>query len=43
MTTVFNEWRNKPLDEILYQCRELVEDTDFPTVKKWRADGGKIL
>jgi benzoyl-CoA reductase subunit C len=43
MTPVFNEWRNKPLDEILYQCRELVEDTDFPTVKKWRADGGKIL
>ncbi len=43
MSAVFNEWRNKPLDDILYQCRELVEDTDFPTVKKWRAEGGKIL
>jgi len=32
-----------PLDELLYQCRELVEDADFPTVKKWQAGGGKVL
>ena len=43
MPAVFTEWQGKPLDEILYQCRDLVEDTDFPTVKKWRAAGGKIL
>ncbi len=39
---VFDEWRDKPLDEILYTCRDLVEDTDFPTVAKWRAAGGKV-
>ncbi len=33
----------KPLDEILYQCRELVEDPDYPTVKRWRAMGGKVV
>jgi len=32
-----------PLDELLYECRELVEDADFPTVKKWQAGGGKVL
>lgn len=32
-----------PLDELLYECRELVEDSDFPTVKKWQAQGGKVL
>lgn len=39
----FPEWRNQPLEEILYHCRELLEDTDFPTVKRWRAAGGKVL
>jgi benzoyl-CoA reductase subunit C len=40
---VFPEWRNQPLDEMLYQCRELVEDTDFPTVQRWRDAGGKVV
>ncbi len=40
---VFEAWRDQPLDEVLYQCRELVEDVDFPTVKRWRAAGGKVL
>ena len=39
----FREWRNKPLDEVLYQCRELLEDIDFPTVRRWREMGGKVL
>jgi benzoyl-CoA reductase subunit C len=30
-------------DELLYQCRELLEDTDFPTVRRWREQGGKVL
>ncbi|HLF03147.1 MAG TPA: 2-hydroxyacyl-CoA dehydratase [Anaerolineales bacterium] len=34
---------DKPLDEILYLCRELIEDPDFPTVKRWRAAGGKVV
>ncbi|MEO8197073.1 MAG: 2-hydroxyacyl-CoA dehydratase [Thermoanaerobaculia bacterium] len=40
---VFPEWRGKPLEQALYECRELVEDTDFPTVKRWRAAGGKVV
>ncbi len=39
---VFPEWRGTPLDEILYACRELVEDPTFPTVKRWREAGGKV-
>ncbi|MHC5111224.1 MAG: 2-hydroxyacyl-CoA dehydratase [Planctomycetota bacterium] len=39
---IFDEWRGKPLDEILYECRELVEDPTYPTVKRWRKGGGKV-
>ena len=42
-TRVFYEWRDQPLDEILYVCRELAENPEFPTVKKWRENGGKVL
>ncbi len=31
------------LDEALYLCRDLLEDTDFPTVRRWREAGGKVL
>ena len=40
---VFTEWHDQPLEEILYECRELVEDTDFPTVRRWREAGGKVV
>ncbi|HEX6559574.1 MAG TPA: 2-hydroxyacyl-CoA dehydratase [Longimicrobiales bacterium] len=40
---VFPEWHGKPLDEVLLVCRELLEDTDFPTVKRWREQGGKVI
>jgi benzoyl-CoA reductase subunit C len=36
------EWRGRPLEEVLYQCRELVEDVSFPTVKRWREAGGTV-
>lgn len=39
---VFDEWRDQPLDEMLTACRELVEDPEFPTVKRWRDNGGKV-
>jgi len=38
----FPEWEGKPIDELLYQCRELIEDPDFPTVRRWREAGGKV-
>jgi benzoyl-CoA reductase subunit C len=40
---VFPEWRDQPIEEILYRCRELLEDTDFPTVQRWRDQGGKVV
>jgi len=43
MIRVFDAWQNQPLDEILYACRELVEDVDFPTVRRWRENGGRVL
>ncbi len=40
---VFPEWQGKPLEDILYECRELVEDASFPTVRRWREAGGKVV
>ncbi|HZO19637.1 MAG TPA: 2-hydroxyacyl-CoA dehydratase [Gemmatimonadaceae bacterium] len=36
-------WRGRPLAEVLRLCRDLLEDTDFPTVRRWRERGGKVL
>ncbi len=40
---VFHEWHNQPLKEILYHCRELLEDMTYPTVQRWRDAGGKVV
>lgn len=40
---VLDNWQDKSLNEILSYVRELVEDPEFPTVKRWRAAGGKVL
>ncbi|MDE3088340.1 MAG: 2-hydroxyacyl-CoA dehydratase [Chloroflexota bacterium] len=40
---VLDIWQGKPLDDVLSMCRDLVEDTTFPTVQRWRAAGGKVL
>ncbi len=40
---VFPEWRHQPLDGVLYECRELIENPKFPTVQRWRANGGKVV
>lgn len=40
---VFTEWHDQPLEEIMYQCREMFEDTDFPTVRRWRENGGRVI
>ncbi|HEV2386594.1 MAG TPA: 2-hydroxyacyl-CoA dehydratase [Candidatus Acidoferrales bacterium] len=39
----FDAWRGKPLEDALYECRELLEDTSFPTVRRWREGGGKVV
>lgn len=41
--SLFNEWRGLKLEQILALCREMVEDPTYPIVKKWRANGGKVL
>ena len=42
-TALFTAWRDRPLEDVLYECRELLEDTGFPTVTRWRAAGGKVV
>jgi len=39
----FEAWRGKPLEEVLYECRELLEDMTYPTVRCWRDSGGKVV
>ena len=43
MSTVLPDWSAASLDEALYQCRELVEDPTFPTVRRWRELGGAVV
>lgn len=43
MPEVFPEWRGKSIDEILPLCRDLIEDPEYPTVRNWRAAGGKVV
>jgi benzoyl-CoA reductase subunit C len=40
---VLDAWEGKPLDEILADLRTLLEDPDYPTVKRWREQGGRVL
>ncbi|MCC6188263.1 MAG: 2-hydroxyacyl-CoA dehydratase [Anaerolineales bacterium] len=40
---VLNGQHDLSLDDALHLCRDLMEDTDFPTVKRWREAGGKVL
>ncbi|MDP6376476.1 MAG: 2-hydroxyacyl-CoA dehydratase [Pseudomonadales bacterium] len=42
-TRIFDEWRDQSLDDALYQIRETVEDVEFPTVRRWRETGGRVL
>ncbi len=36
-------WEGKPLAGVLDLCREWLEDPDYPAVRRWREDGGKVL
>jgi benzoyl-CoA reductase subunit C len=40
---VFPEWHGQPLDEVLYHCRELLEDDSYPTIRRWRELGGTVV
>ncbi len=40
---IWGEWEGKPLEGILAACRDLLEDPGYPTVRAWRAAGGKVF
>ena len=42
-TRTFPGWEGLSIDELLYRCRELVEEPDFPTVRRWRDAGGRVV
>jgi benzoyl-CoA reductase subunit C len=40
---LLDRWKTDSFADLLAACRELVEDPDFPTVRRWREAGGKVL
>ncbi len=42
-TQLFGGWQGQPLTEILFLCREAIEEADFSMVQRWRDAGGKVL
>lgn len=40
---VFEGWEDQPLSEVLWRCREVVEEADFSMVQRWRDGGGKVV
>ena len=43
MTVTLQLPADASLDEVLHECRELLEDVSFPTVRRWREGGGKVV
>ncbi len=43
MIHILDGWQNRSLEELLGLCQELVEDADYPTVRRWRENGGKVV
>jgi len=41
-TDLAPELRGASPDEVFARCRDLLEDTAFPTVRRWRDRGGKV-
>ncbi len=40
---VLEDWQGLSLEDLLRYCRDLVEDAEYPTVKRWRQAGGKVV
>jgi benzoyl-CoA reductase subunit C len=43
VTTVLGDWRERPVDEVIAIAKVVLEDADFPSVRRWREAGGKVL
>ncbi len=41
--TRYFEWSGGTLDDLLTAARELLEDPSYPTVRRWREDGGRVV
>lgn len=40
---MMDAWFDQSLDEVIEKSRDLLENTNFPTVREWREPGGKVL
>ncbi len=40
---VLDDWHDRSLEYVLGLCQELVEDPDYPTVRRWRESGGEVV
>jgi benzoyl-CoA reductase subunit C len=40
---LWGEWRGQAIGEMISRARELTEDMEFPTVRRWRERGGQVL
>jgi benzoyl-CoA reductase subunit C len=43
MRPYYFDWDGESLDSLLTSARELLEDSTFPTVRRWREDGGRVV
>ncbi len=43
MPHLLDSYENMSIGDAIIMCRDLVEDPEFPTVKKWREAGGKVV
>lgn len=41
--TVLDGWQGQALDAVLSDLRDAIEDADYPTARRWREGGGKIV
>ncbi len=37
------EWQGRSFDDVLGDLRDLLEDPDYPTVRRWREAGGQVV
>lgn len=43
VSPLLGPWRERPLVDVLALARDVVEDASFPTVRRWRDAGGRVL
>ena len=41
--TLLDTFAGKPFEAVVADLRDVLEDAEYPTVKRWREGGGKVL